>query len=152
MITIINERNGKKTNFKNYKKLYSHIEHHQRSKKHNKPIDDWVFARHSYYRAMAFYDFICMQKEKAKENPRWESQRFDVLEMSYDKSVKPAIIPIMPNADVDPHLEDWCKRYCQSHGFRLVEVEDDDGVLHVKRDPACLFNLEITEAHLWWKG
>lgn len=157
MITIINERNGHKTKFKNYRKLYNHIEHNQRVKRYNnnsqQPIDDWFFDRHSYRRAMAFYDFVCTQEEAAKETPEsgWENPKFDVLEMSYDKSVKPVIIPITPDTDIKPHLEDWCRKYCQSHGFKLVEVEEDDGVLRVKKERADLANIGITY-NFWWKG
>lgn len=155
MITIISERNGHKTKFKDYKKLYNHITHHQRIKRHDsylQAIDDWFLARHSYRRVMAFHDFVCTQKGKAKENTGLENSKFDVLEMSYGKSMQPVIIPITPDTDIESHLKDWCKKYCKSHGFKLIEVEEDDGVLHVKREPVGLFNLEITEAHLWWKG
>ena len=148
MITIINERNGHKTKFKNYKKLYSYIEYHQRSKRRNKPISDWVFARHSYHRAVSFYDFICRQKEKTRETPGWDNQKFEVLEISYDKSVRPTIIPITLNADIEPHLENWCKKYCQFHRFKLVEVEEDDDILRVKKEPADLANIY----NLWWRG
>ena len=151
MITITNERNGHKTTFKSYKKLYDHIAHNQRSKKRNKPIDGWVFARHSYCRVMAFYDFVCTQKEKSKKNPRRENTRFDVLEMSYDKSVRPVMIPIMPNADIEPYLKNWCKKYCQHHRLKLVEVEDNDGILRVKRERADIANIGVTY-NVWWNG
>jgi hypothetical protein len=145
MIVMINERNGHKTKFKSYKKLYDHIAHSQRCKRRNKPIEGWVFSRHSYGRAMDFYNFVCTQKEKAKENTR-----FDVLEMSYDKSVRPVMIPIMPNADIEPHLEDWCRKYCKSHGFKLIEVQDDDGILRVKKERADVANVGLTY-NIWWK-
>jgi hypothetical protein len=94
---------------------------------------------------MDFYNFVCTQKEKAKENTR-----FDVLEMSYDKSVRPVMIPIMPNADIEPHLEDWCRKYCKSHGFKLIEVQDDDGILRVKKERADVANVGLTY-NIWWK-
>ena len=151
MIMIINERNGHKTKFKNYRKLYDHIEHNQRVKRYNnsqQPINDWFFDRHSYRRTMAFYDFVCAQKEVAKETPVWENLKFDVLEISYDKSVNPVIIPITPDTDIKPHLEDWCRKYCQFHGFKLFEIQEDEGVLRVKKKPADSANIY----NLWWRG
>lgn len=128
MITIINKRNGHKARFKNYQKLFNHIDHNQRAKRYNKsprPIDDWFLARHSYRRVMAFYEFV--------KNSRGQSPKFDVLEMSHDRSRKPVIIPITPDLDVESLLEDWCKRYCEFNGYELVEVQDHGGILHVKR-------------------
>jgi hypothetical protein len=100
---------------------------------------------------MAFYDFVCTQKEKAKKNSGWEKTRFDILEVSYDKSVKPVMVPITPNTDIQSYLEDWCKKYCQSHGFKLVEVEEDDGILRVKKERSDLANIGLTY-NIWWKG
>ena len=152
MITIINERNGNKTKFKSYKKLYNHIEHNHRVKRNNyqQPIDDWFFDRHSYRRAMAFHDFVCAQKEEAKETPGWENSKADVLEMSYDKFMQPVIIPITPDIDIESHLEDWCRKYCEFHGFKLVEVQENDGILRVKKERADLANIGITY-NLWWR-
>lgn len=153
MITIVNERNGHKARFKNYKKLYDHIDHNQRAKRSNKtnpPIDDWFFACHSYRRVTAFHDFIYNEKRKDEENPQRISQSFDVLEMSYDKSMQPVIIPVTPDTDIELHLEDWCRKYCQFHGFKLVEVEEDYGILRVKKERADLANIGITY-NIWWK-
>ena len=44
-----------------------------------------------------------------------------------------SIIPITTDLDVESLLEDWCKRYCEFNGYELVEVQDNDGILHVKR-------------------
>jgi hypothetical protein len=153
MITIINKRNGNKAKFKNYRKLYDHIEHNQRVKKYNnsyQPIGDWFFDRHSYHRVLAFHDFICMQKEKAKETPGWENSKFDVLEMSYDKFMHPVIIPITPDIDIESHLEDWCRKYCEFHGFKLVEVKENDGILRVKKERADIANIGVTY-NVWWR-
>ena len=132
MITIINKRNGKKVNFKNYKKLYDYIAHRQRCKMRNKPIDDWFVARHSYRRAKAFHDFVGMQ-EVAKKFPKWKNKSFDVLEISEECSREPIIMAITSETNIDPYLEAWCRRYCQSNGFKLVEVLEEDGILHVKK-------------------
>lgn len=136
MITIINKRNGHKTRFRNYQKLFNHIDHNQRAKRYNKPhqpIDDWFLARHSYRRVMAFYDFICAQKINAEKKSSGQPLDLDVLEMSYGRSGKPIIIPITADLDVESLLEDWCKRYCESQEHELVEVQNDMGTLHVKR-------------------
>jgi hypothetical protein len=135
MITMINERNGHKTRFKNYKRLYSHINSHQWVRRYNTPnhlIDDWFFASHSHRRVMAFYEFASAQKD-AEKTSGGKPQKFDVLEMSHDLSTKPIIMPITPDLDVESLLEDWCKRCCAFHGYKLVEVQDDGGILHVKR-------------------
>ena len=127
MIMMINERNGRQTIFKNYQKLYSHINNHQWTKRYNKPhhiIDDWLFACHSRHRVMAFYEFCTMQSKPLK---------FDFLEMSYDSSNYPVILPITSALDVETLREDWCRKYCEYHGYKLVDVRNDDGILHVNR-------------------
>ena len=132
MITMINERNGHKTTFKNYQKLYSHIDSHQRVKRYHMPnqlIDDWFFACHSYRRVMAFYEFVSI----LKRNAGGKLPRFDVAEMSHDRSMKPVMVSITPNLNTESFQEDWCRRWCGSHGYKLVEVQNDDGILHVKR-------------------
>ena len=127
MIMITNERNGHKTKFKNYQRLHSHLESYQRTKIYNRPnqlIDEWVFACHSRRRFMAFYEFASMQRKPL---------RFDVLEMSYENSNQPVILPITPALDIETLREDWCRRYCESHGYELIDVHNDDGILHVKK-------------------
>ena len=129
MITMINERNGHKEEFKNYQRLYSHLNSHQsvrRCQTPNQLIDDWFFACHSRHRVMAFYKFCTMQSKPLK---------FDYLEMSYDKPNDPVILPITPNLDIEKLREDWCQRYCAFHGYKLVEVQDDGGMLHVRKNP-----------------
>jgi hypothetical protein len=55
------------------------------------------------------------------------------LEMSYNCSTNPVIMPITSCLDIELLMEDWCRRYCESNGYTLVEVQDDGGMLHVKR-------------------
>lgn len=133
MIVMINERNGRKTRFKNYEKLYSHLNSHQWTKRHYRPnriINDWFFACHSYKRVIAFYEFVLMQRSNAKGG---KVPKLDVLEMSDDRFSKPVLIPITPDIDVESLRKDWCKRHCKFHGYELVEIQDNDGILHVKR-------------------
>jgi hypothetical protein len=80
---------------------------------------------------MAFYEFIANQE---MENIGRMNQKFDVLEVSHDCSMKPVIVPITADLDVKSLLEDWCKRHCEFYGYTLVEIQDDEGILHVKRD------------------
>jgi hypothetical protein len=47
--------------------------------------------------------------------------------------LEPIIFAITPDLDIESHLKDWCRIYCQSHGYKLVEVGEDDGMLHVKK-------------------
>lgn len=127
MITMINERNGKKKTFKNYQKLCSYINSHQWKKIQDKPnhlIDDWFFACHSRHRVTALCEFWKMQSKPL---------RFDFLEVSYDKSDHPIILPMTPNLDVEKQRKDWCRKYCECHGYKLVDIQDDEGTLHVKR-------------------
>ena len=118
MIMMINERNGNKTRFKNYQKLYGHIGRNQQGKR---------------CRVMAFYEFVSAQKINAEKKSGGKPPKFDVLEISHDCSRKPVIMPITPDLDVESLLEDLCKRYCESKGYKLVEIQEDDGILHVKR-------------------
>ena len=151
MLVTINERNGHKTRFKNYRRLYYHICSRQRAKRFGKSLQDlneWVFMHHSYRRIMALYKFVKSMRQ-ANDSGRKE-ENFDVLEMSYDKSTKPIIIPITPDLDIEPHLEDWCRKYCKSHGFKLIEVQDDDGILRVKKERADVANVGLTY-NIWWK-
>ncbi len=138
MITIINERNGHKTRFKNYQSLYSHMDSRQRAKRFNtnrphQPIDDWFFDFHSYRRVMAFYEFVSVQKINAEKITGGKLSTFDLLEISHERSKKPIMVSITPDLDIESLLEGWCRRYCDSHGYKLVEVQDDGGILHVKR-------------------
>jgi hypothetical protein len=138
MITIINERKGYKEEFKNYQKLCNHIGRNQIGKRSNTPnhlIDDWFFACHSHRRVMAFYEFVSTQKINAAKRSGGKSPKFDILEMSYDRSIIPVIKLITPDLDVESLLADWCQRYCAFYGYKLVEVQDDGGMLHVKRNP-----------------
>ena len=110
---MINERNGNKTRFKNYQKLYGHIGRNQQGKRCNTPkqlIDDWFFACHSHRRVMAFYEFVSAQKINAEKKSGGKPPKFDVLEISHDCSRKPVIMPITPDLDVESLLEDLCKR------------------------------------------
>ena len=138
MITIINERNGYKEEFKNYQKLCNHIGRNQIGKRSNTPnhlIDDWFFACHSHRRVMAFYEFVSTQKINAAKRSGGKSPKFDILEMSYDRSIIPVIKLITPDLDVESLLADWCQRYCAFYGYKLVEVQNDGGMLHVKKNP-----------------
>ena len=136
MITMINERNGHKTMFKNYQKLYSHINSHKWTKRYNMShhlIDDWFFACHSRHRVMAFYEFCSIQRKPLK---------FDILEMSHERSNQPVILPITSALDIETLREDWCRRYCESHGYKLIDVHNEDGILHVKRSKHYPINEE----------
>jgi hypothetical protein len=82
---------------------------------------------------MAFYELVSAQKINAERTSGGKPPKFDVLEISHDRSRKPVIMPITPDLDVEPLLEAWCQRYCDSNGYKLVEVQDDDGILHVKK-------------------
>ena len=136
MITMINEKNGYETQFKNYKRLYSKLNSHQWTKRFSKPqnlIEDWFFACHSYRRVMALYAFIANQRREYRANPEKKKQKFDVLEISYGRYMEPIIMSITPELNVESLLEEWCKTYCKSHGYKLVEVQDDDSILPVKK-------------------
>ncbi len=137
MIVITNQRNGHKTQFKNYHRLFSYIDHKQRTGRHNlsrKSIDSWFLARHSYHRIRAFYEFFSVQKRKASQGATGNKmEKFDILEISDDISRKPVIIPITPDLNIERLIESWCQRWCRFRGYKLVEIEDDDGMLHVKR-------------------
>lgn len=139
MITIINEKSGYQLKLNSYKKLYYHIAHQQRSKRYKEPqlLDEWVFTCHSYRRVMAFYEFITVHKMKAEQEPRGKIPSFDILEICCDPSFEPIILAITPDLDIESHLKDWCRIYCQSHGYKLVEVSEDDGMLHVKKYSPC---------------
>ena len=138
MITMINERNGHQTRFKNYKRLYSHLNSHQWVRRRNSPhhlIDDWFFACHSYRRVMAFHKFIHSQKIDSGS---------DVLEISYGLSSKPLMVPVTPELDIESLIEVWCQKYCDAHGYKLVEVYEDDGFLRVRNNRVDLSNPGLT--------
>ena len=87
---------------------------------------------------MAFHEFVSIQKR----NSGGKMTKFDVLEISHDLSNKPTMVSITPNLNVELLLEDWCRRYCEFHGYKLIEIQDDDGILHVKRTQHHSFNVE----------
>jgi hypothetical protein len=156
MLVTINERNGHKTRFKNYRRLYYHICSRQRAKRFGKSLqnlNEWVFMHHSYRRILALYEFVKSRLQANDSGKKGES--FDVLEMAYDKSMKPIIIPITPDLDIEPHLEEWCRRYCQSHRLKLIEIEEQDGILRVKEVEHPCSDEErkfYNEALLWTIG
>jgi hypothetical protein len=84
---------------------------------------------------MAFYEFVSTQKINAAKRSGGKPPKFDVLEMSYDRSIRPVIKLITPELDFESLLADWCQRYCAFHGYKLVEVQDDGGMLHVRKNP-----------------
>lgn len=153
MITLINQTNGHKVKLKDYKALYNYIEGRQQTKRLMAPQqlpDEWVFTHHSYRRLVAFYEFISRQRTKDEKN-QGKSKKFDVLEMSYNRCKHPLLISITPDIDIEIYRKEWCRRYCEYHGFKLVEIQDDDGVLHVKKEPDDLSNLGAMH-NLWWRG
>jgi hypothetical protein len=144
MITLINQVNGNKIKFKDYRALYNYIESRQRTKGIIKPQqlpDEWVFTYHSYRRLVAFYEFISRQRAKDEENSG-KTKKFDVLEMSYNRSKNPILIPITSGMDVEIYRKEWCQRYCKYHGFKLVEVQEDDGILRVKKERTDIDNTQ----------
>lgn len=135
MITIINERNGFKTTFKSYEKLYNHIINNQYTAVNEKfkyPFDEWVFTCHSYRRIMAIYDFV--QRQRRKDAEGMKKERLNVLEISQERSQMPVLLPITPDLSIESHMEEWCRRYCQSKGYKLIEVYEEGGFLRVKKD------------------
>jgi hypothetical protein len=140
MIVLINQANGLKIRFKDYTRLYDYIENRQRVKRSReaKPLPpEWVFTCHSWRRMVAFHEFVAQQKAKDEKNQATGSKgkKYNALEISYNRSKNPVLVPITPGMDIWPYLEDWCRRYCRYHGFKLVEIQEDDGVLHVKKEP-----------------
>lgn len=145
MITLINQVNGHKINFKDYLALYNYIDNRQRTKKIIKSQqqlpDEWVFMHHSYRRLVAFYEFISIQRAKDEENSG-KIKKFDVLEMSYNRSKNPILIPITSGMDIEIYRKEWCQKYCKYHGFKLIEIQDDDGILRVKKERTDIDNTQ----------
>jgi hypothetical protein len=139
MIVLINQTNGLKIRFKDYTRLYDYIENRQRVKRFREAKllpPEWVFTCHSWRRMVAFHEFVARQKAKDTENRATGSRgkKYNALEISYNRSKNPVLVPITPGMDIWPYLEDWCRRYCQYHGFKLVEIQEEDGMLHVKKE------------------
>jgi hypothetical protein len=152
MITLINQVNGNKIKFMDYRALYNYIESRQRTKGIIKPQqlpDEWVFTYHSHRRLVAFYEFISKQRAKDEENSG-KIKKFDALEMSYNRSKNPILIPITSGMDIEIYRKEWCQRYCKYHGFKLVEVQEDDGILRVEKERTDIANIGLTY-NVWWK-
>jgi hypothetical protein len=47
---------------------------------------------------------------------------WDVLEIVSGNPDHPAFIPLVHNVDIEPLQQNWCKKYCDSHGYTLIEV------------------------------
>ena len=136
MITIINQVNGSKRRFRDYRALYDYIETRQGTKRSREPKllpDEWVFTHHSWRRVAAFYEFVARHREKDGKTPGNKNKRFDVLEISCNRSKHPVLLPITPDVDIEIYRKDWCQRYCLYHGFKLIEIIEDDGVLHIQK-------------------
>jgi hypothetical protein len=116
MLQFLNRRTQKIILFKNYDKLYKHINHCEKEKQaSNAPeaLKGWRFTSYSYQRTLAFYTYIASKK-------KIERQGFDVLEISQGNLQKPLLIPITPDIDVISLKEEWCLKYCETHGYLLM--------------------------------
>src|SRR5690348_2530155 len=103
MITIIKKKTGKKTIFKNYQACYKHIRSVEGNKHSNflpNPLDTWTFTRHSMRRVLAFHQYACQQLKKNQQNPGQKLLKLDTLEICFDRSQKPLLIPVTPDTDV----------------------------------------------------
>jgi hypothetical protein len=52
--------------------------------------------------------------------------------------------------DIEIYRKEWCQRYCKYHGFKLVEVQEDDGILRVEKERTDIANIGLTY-NVWWK-
>ena len=49
---------------------------------------------------------------------------WDVLEVVSGNPDNPVFIPLAHNVDIEPLQQNWCKKYCDAHGYTLIEVDD----------------------------
>jgi hypothetical protein len=144
MIILVNQKNERKKKFKDYQDLYSHIDRSQQMKRMRDPKklpDEWVFTIHPYHRLAIYSEFFYRQKIMDQKNQE-QDKKFDVLEISCNQTKNPVFIHMTPDINIEVYRKDWCQRYCQYHGFELIEIQEKDGSLHVKKQPDALPNLE----------
>jgi len=144
MLILVNQKNERKKKFKDYQDLYGHIDRSQQMKRMRDPKklpDEWVFTIHPYSRLALFSAFVYRQMIMDEQNPG-QDKKLDVLEISCNQTKNPVFIHVTPDIDIEVYRKDWCQRYCQFHGFKLIEIQGKDGVLHVKKEPDGLPNLE----------
>jgi hypothetical protein len=133
MLILLNEQKNNLHIFQEYSGLRNFIEAHEKdrnAKKGEWKPQPWIFARHSYRRMMTYqgiYSNAMVYRIRAANR---NENSWDVLEIVSGNPDSPAFIPLAHNVDIEPLQQNWCKKYCSSHGYTLIEV---DNILEFKK-------------------
>jgi hypothetical protein len=129
MLTLTNRRNNKQTVFKNYEKLYGHIAYFERIRQRPnapKPLKRWAFSCHSFARILTFHEYVLQRLPKGKAALEAIRHECDVLEICCGDSLAPQLIPVTPDMSIATFKAEWCRLYCQTHGYELTETVAHD--------------------------
>jgi hypothetical protein len=129
MLTLTNRRNNKQTVFKNYEKLYGHIACFERIRQQpNSPksLKRWAFSCHSFARILAFYQYVSHRLPEGKAALKAVRRDCDVLEICCGDALAPRLIPVTPDVSIADLKAEWCRLFCQAHGYDLTETVDKE--------------------------
>ena len=144
--------NGESKVFKNYHEVCEYINTIEKPEELEPGKAGWRFIRRRhetlsclYYRNPSLKDYLTPREREAVE------KQLGLIEILKGGWETVAQILFTNHLDLEALKRDWCKEYCQSHGFKLVEIEEDDSILRVKKERANVANVGITY-NVWWKG
>jgi hypothetical protein len=125
MLILLNEQKNNLHVFYEYKTLRNFIETHEKdhhAKKGKQKARSWIFSRHSYRRMMTYQGIFSNPLAYSSSAVSRDENGWDVLEIVSGNPDNPAFIALAHKVDIEPLLQNWCKKYCVSHGYTLIEV------------------------------
>ena len=124
MLILLDEQKNNIHIFHQYSGLHNFIETQEKQRNGRRAkwkAHPWVFACHSHRRMMAYQG---ISRNLPADAASKDTNGWDVLEMVSGNPDNPVFIPLAHNVDVEPLQQNWCKKYCDAHGYTLVEVDD----------------------------
>ena len=106
--------------FSDYRCLYSHIERLERDRHAKKGLEampDWIFCRHSACRVNNWYAYVAAHPRTSEAE-----RELDVIEIIQDALQPVRFVPVTPKVSVDNIQREWCRAYCKSRGYTVIET------------------------------
>jgi hypothetical protein len=125
MLLLLNERKNNLHVFYQYRGLCNFIEALEKdriAKKDTRKTQSWIFARHSHRRLMTYQSLYSNPMVYPIRTANRNENSWDILEIVSGNPDNPAFIPLAHNVDIEPLQQNWCKKYCDVHGYTLIKV------------------------------
>jgi hypothetical protein len=106
--------------FSDYRCLYRYLDRLERDRQSKNGLEaapEWIFCRHSARRVNNWHAYVA-------ERPRTsEAEReLDVIEIIQDVLQPTRFVTVTPQVSVDNLQKDWCRAYCKSRRYPLIET------------------------------